>query len=76
MSPDRAWNWERKTDGQANHYGDTLVGVYAIASMKNCRTLPAREVLAARRSALQQAKPTGGGVRMPDGRSFFATNRR
>ena len=43
------WSWELRTEGWANHYGDTLFGVYAIADMKNCRTLPAREVLAARR---------------------------
>jgi hypothetical protein len=45
--------------------------------MKNCRTLPPREVLAARRSALAgPPKAAGGGVRMPNGRPFFATNRR
>ena len=72
------WSWEPKAEGRANHYGDTLVGVFAIADMKNCRTLPAREVLAARRSALAgQAKaPAAAGVRMPDGRSFLAVSRR
>jgi hypothetical protein len=45
--------------------------------MKNARTLPKREVVAARRSALAgQPKPAAGGVRMPDGRPPFATNRR
>ena len=72
------WSWEPKAEGRPNHYGDTLFGVYAIADMKNCRTLPAREVLAARRSALAgQPKPAGaGGVRTPDGLSFLAVNRR
>jgi hypothetical protein len=50
--------------------------VYAIADMKNARTLLPRDVLAARRSALQQPKPAAAGVRMPDGRAFLATQRR
>jgi hypothetical protein len=72
------WCGEPKAEGRANHYGDTLFGAFAIADMKNCRTLPKREVLAARLSQLrqQQQKPAGGGVRMPDGRSFLATQRR
>jgi hypothetical protein len=37
--------------GRANHYGNSLVGVFALADMKKCRTLPKREVLQARRSA-------------------------
>jgi hypothetical protein len=72
------WSWEPKAEGRAIHYGDTLLGAFAIADMKNCRTLPKREVLRARQSQLQQqqGKPPAAGVRMPDGRSFLAINRR
>ena len=72
------WSWEPRAEGRANHYGDTLVGAFAIADMKNARTLPKREVLAARRSQLQQQQqsPAAGGIRMPDGRSFLSINRR
>ena len=69
------WTWELKSEGRPNHYGDTVFSVYAIADMKNARTLLARDVLAARRSALKHPTPTAG-VRMPDGRPFLATQRR
>jgi len=63
-------------EGRANHYGDTLFGAFAIADMKNRRTLPAREVLAARRSALA-SPPKAAGRNANAGRAFvFATNRR
>ena len=74
------WTWETKSEGKANHYLDTLVGAIAIADMKNVRGLGSRDVLEARRSAVQQQKQdagggAGGGVRMPDGRPFLATRR-
>ena len=46
--------------------------------MKNYRSLATREVLAAGRSQVQQQKANpagGGGIKTPDGRSFFANRR-
>ena len=44
--------------------------------IKNCRLVPAREVVEARLSQAKVQKPAGGGsVRMPDRRAFFATRR-
>ena len=78
--PKGKWVWAPKVEGRPNHYFDVLVGVYAIADIKNCRLLPARDVVEARRSAAEAraAKPAsgGGGIRTPDGRPFFATQRR
>jgi hypothetical protein len=51
----------------------------AIADMKNYRGLASREVLVARRSQVQQQRANppaaGGGIKTPDGRSFFANRR-
>lgn len=74
----RKWSWQLKAEGKANHYLDCMVGVFAIADMKNCRTLPSRQVLVARRSqqtGSQSMIAGGGGFRGPDGRPFLASRR-
>ncbi len=70
------WVWEPKSEGKANHYLDCLVGVFALADIKNCRHLASREVFEAMKS-----QPAGSssadtrGTRMPDGRRFLSTQR-
>lgn len=74
--------WAPKTEGRANHHFDVLAGVYAIADVKGFTLLSTREVFEARLSQIRAgagaAKPAGGGggVRTPDGRPSFATQRR
>jgi hypothetical protein len=56
-----------------NHHFDVLVGIYGIADMKNCRLLPAREVVEARLNQMNAKSAAGAdgsatGVRTPDGR--------
>ena len=73
----------RRPRGRANHHFDVLVGIYAIADIKGFRLLSPRDVLEATLSQVKaggSAKPggggTGAGVRTPDGRPFFATQRK
>jgi len=79
--PKGRWVWAPKTEGRANHHFDVLVGVYAIADIKNFRLLSTRDVFEARMSQMKAggggATPVGGGgMRTPDGRKFFATQRK
>ena len=67
------WTWETRSEGKANHYGDTIVGAFAVADMKNVRGLATREVLAAERSQLEQQRhkpnPAAASARRTGGRS-------
>lgn len=80
--PKGRWVWAPKTEGRANHHFDVLVGIYAIADIKGFRRLSPRDVFEAKLSQAKAgtgaggAKPAGTGVRTPDGRAFFATQRR
>jgi len=69
------WVWSLKVDGRDNHYLDCLVGLYCMADMRIFRNLPTRQQEQAQLSQLRQPA-TPGGLRTPDGRPFFATQRR
>ncbi len=73
--------WQTLTSGAANHYRDCEVYQLAAAHMAGVINLPPAEEIVAYRNQLakqpksQRRQGRGGGMRTPDGRPFFATNR-